>query len=144
MKIKICLITAGLLIVANEIMAQGNNLIGTWHLDINKALTVMDPKYKIGYDSLPVAIKERATSRMNGRVFVFSDNGDIQVNWKSQKESHISNGQWLINELQKELSITINGQTSEYDYEFMSDAVLIIRAKNKRGFFDNLYLIKAN
>ena len=144
MNFRIYLITTMLLCVTNAIMAQDYNLIGTWHLDMNKALTVMDPKYKLAYDSLPVDIKDRVVNRIDGREFIFSETCYITVNWKSDAGPHVSEGQWIKNHLQSELLVTIDNTKVEYNFEFLSANVLVMKSKNQRGVFDTLYLVRVN
>lgn len=144
MNLKSNLIAVILLLTYSGAMAQGNDLVGTWCLDIHKAIDVMAPANKNHYDTLSAKIKELAVSRMNGREFIFSQNGEITVNWKSRRGQEVSKGQWEKDEPQGKISITINSQASVYDYEFLSVGVLIMRMENKQGFFDNLYLEKIN
>ena len=131
-------------LITTKGMGQSSSLIGTWRVDIDQTIGNMDPSGKIRYDTLPMAFKERSASRMNGREFIFSQNGEITVNWKSHKGQEISNGQWIKSDAERELSITIDNNTSAYDFEFLTSNVLVMRGKNKRGFFDNLYLVKVN
>lgn len=102
----------------------------------------MEPSYKTQYDTLPIDVKERVINVMQDREFVFSENGEIAVYWKSHAGPRTSTGEWTREDSQKHLSINIDNTTSDYDYEFLSPALLSLRPRVVEGFLDNLYLRK--
>lgn len=135
---------AAMLMLANTITAQSNELSGTWRVDGNKTIEIMDSESKSRYDTLSSEVKSRASNAIAGREFVFNNNGEVIINWKSQDGQRTTSGQWSVNDSHTKLSITVDNQTLEYDYELISVNILVMKGKNKGGFFNNLYLQKIN
>src|SRR5690606_37681868 len=117
---------------------------GVWRLDIYRSIQSMEPLRKRQYDSLEAEVKRRAEGRMDGREFIFLQNGEVTVNWKSSNGREVSKGRWVMNLDARRLSVTIDGHTVHYRTQFLSPDEMILRSENSLGHFDSLYFLKSN
>lgn len=140
----ILFLPAMLLLVGIEALAQTNSLAGTWRVQVNSSIDLMDFSHKAKFDSLSSDAKDRAVNAMTGREFVFSQDGSITVNWTSRSGPQVSTGSWVIDNPPGDLLITIGEGTTGFSYQFPSQTILILRGKEEKGFFNNLYLEKIN
>jgi hypothetical protein len=125
-------------------IAQNEKFVGTWRIDMDRTLSIMDGNVKARYDTLSAEGHARAVNAMKDRVFAFSEDGSVAVNWTSRSGRRVSSGTWVVDEAPANLLIKIGERTTGFSYEFPSGTTLILRGKGKRGFFDNLYLKKIN
>lgn len=131
-------------IVHTKSIAQNEKFIGSWRIDMDRTLVIMDAGVKIRYDTLSTETHSRAVNAMKDHEFTFSKDGSVAVNWTAGSEPRISRGNWSVDKPRGDLLITVGKRTTVYSYEFPSGTTLILRGKQKRGFFDNLYLGKIN
>lgn len=130
-----------LLLTAASTQAQQWN--GTWRVNLNKTLSLMDTEWQDRYDSLTTNGRTRANNTMANREFIFASDGTVTINWKSQDTDKQSAGTWSSTGTSGgTLTITVDGRVVEFAYEFRSASVLILRSSEKRGFFNNLWLEK--
>ena len=128
-------------IVHTKLIAQNERFIGSWRIDMDKTLAIMDASVKIRYDTLSEEVHARAVNAMKDREFMFSKDGSVAVNWTAGSGPRVSTGTWRIDS-SPNLLIRIGEGITGFSYEFPSENTLILRASGKKGFFDNLYLKK--
>lgn len=127
-----------------QLVAQPRLITGTWRLQAEKSVDIMGPSSRSRFDTQSSNTKERAIKAMNGREFAFSKDGGVAVKWTAGSEQRVSKGTWLIDKQSGDLLITIGKATTAYRCAFPSEAVLILRVKQQKGFFDALFLEKIN
>jgi hypothetical protein len=135
---KIYLILSILLLAATALRAQQNSFTGTWQLDLEETIGLMEPATRQKFDALDPGARSRAEVSMTGRTFLFNSNGTVTVNWKAQGHPRTSSGTWAVSG--DTLSITIDGEVQQYTYEVAARRHLILRNATQLGFFTNLYL----
>lgn len=142
MNSRILFLSAMLALVSVELMGQTNSLVGLWRVQVSRSIDLMDPSNRAKFDTVSSETKDRAIKAMTGREFVFSADGNITVNWTSGSGPRVSTGTWVLEK--EELLITVGERTTRFGYEFPSETTLILRGKQRKGFFDNLCLEKIN
>lgn len=138
---RILYITLFLLLV-QQLKAQQTSLVGTYQVDLIKTLELMEGEWKQKYDGLEAPAKERANLSMADRVFVFHDNGQIEVRWKVNGTDKTATGTWELKEEDK-LIIKIGEQTTQYTVSRPTNSDLVLKNASGKGFFNNLYLLNA-
>jgi hypothetical protein len=133
-----------LLLTGMELMAQANSVAGVWRLHVSRSIDLMEPSYRAKFDTLSSDAKDRAVNAMNGREFAFLQDGSISVSWTSRSGPRVSKGSWEIDNPSGDLLVTIGQRKVGFSYEFPSETTLILRAKEKKAFFNNLYFEKIN
>lgn len=142
MNLRILFLLSLLLLSSSELMAQANSLAGTWRVEVGRTIDLMDNSDRSRFDTLSSDVKDRAVKAMTGREFHFSQDGNITVKWNSRSGARESIGSWLVQS--GDLFITIGERATGFSYEFPSESALILKGKEEKGFFDNLYLEKIN
>jgi hypothetical protein len=133
-----------LLLLSQKGNAQQKDLIGSWRVDINQTLLLMEQGVKLKYDSIPENLKGNGFSAFENRQFHFLQNDSIYIQWTMNEKKFRSAGIWRKNENQTGITITIENRSSSFTYEFVSSTSMILRAVDKRGFFNNIYLRRLN
>lgn len=131
------------LVMTSMAMAQ-SPFIGTWVVDKNKTIEIMDDQSKIEYDSLDSSIQERAKASLSGRTFSFKTDNTVDIEWKVRDTPRSATGTWHVDDVAKIITITVDNRSVNYDYQFISTASLTLTGKQRQGFFNNIYLIKSN
>jgi len=139
---KICLHTLIFLLIfiSPNLFAQHTGLIGSWRIDLNKAIELMEEPHKSQFDSLSEEVKTRAFNSMRDREFTFEENGNFTGRWKSREADKISTGTWSV--AGEYLTLVVDNQSIEYEVTFDSFGNLVLKGLEKNGFFYNLYFIK--
>jgi hypothetical protein len=123
-------------------VAQENEMVGAWHVDLAETLLLMEGSFKLKYDSLSDELKSRANNSMADKEFTFNANGEFTSKWSARGVEKISSGSWTLDTVTSVIKIVINEQPTEYDLEIKSSGRIILRSKTARGFFNNLYLAR--
>jgi hypothetical protein len=144
MNLRILFMLSLVLLASIELMAQVNGLAGAWRVEVGRSIDLMDPSHGARFDTLSSEVRDRAIKAMTGREFHFSQDGAITVKWTSRSGARESIGSWLIENRSGDLLITIGERATGFSYEFPSGSALILRGKEEKGFFNNLYLEKIN
>jgi hypothetical protein len=141
---KVTFLVSALLLISNVFACAQSSAswIGTWRVDKEQTVAIMDSVSKSSYDTLSAQIKDRATASITGREFTFSANGDFSVSWKFRNEQKVSSGKWEVDVSKQLLIITVGDNAVNYAFQFESNGVLILKGKQNSGFFNNLYLRK--
>lgn len=144
MNLRIFFLSSLLLLASIELIAQPSHLTGIWRVQVSRSIDLMNNSYRARFDTLSSEVKDRAVKAMTGREFHFSEDGNITVQWASRSGARESTGSWVIENPSGDLLITIGERTTGFSYEFPSQTTLILRGKEEKGFFNNLYLEKIN
>lgn len=131
-----------LMLLVQQLNAQQISLSGSYQVDLNKTLELMEGEWKQKYDGLEMQAKERANQSMGDRIFIFQEGGQIEVRWKVNGSDKAVTGTWELKEEDK-LIIKIGEQTTQYTFNLLSENGLILKNASGKGFFNNLYLVKA-
>lgn len=131
-------------VVHTKSVAQNQKFFGSWRIDMDRTLAIMNSDVKRLYDTLSTEAHTRAVNAMKDHQFAFSEDGGVAVNWTAGSQPRVSRGNWAINDPPGDLQISVGGRTTVYSYEFPSKTTLILRGKQRKGFFDNLCLEKIN
>jgi hypothetical protein len=124
--------------------AQTSTIQGSWTLDIDETINVLSQEDKLRYDTLADNIKTRAKNAMDGRVFVFNENGAASVSYSVRGQARSATGTWAYEEATKTLEIVIDEVHYVYTCQQPSVNSLILVAAVKDGFFNSLYFNRTN
>ncbi|HNT49440.1 MAG TPA: hypothetical protein PKK67_02555 [Cyclobacteriaceae bacterium] len=124
-------------ILSDRTMAQNEELLGKWELNIDKSIASFEGSSKTRYDSLSLEKKERLKTTMSGRTFHFQEAGKFSVDWKSGTQSKTSSGTWKMDAASGTVSITIEGNVTDYTYKFL-DGSLMLQNIRSHGLFNIL------
>lgn len=129
-------------ITHTKAIAQNDKFIGTWRIDMDRTLDIMDGDVKARYDTLSAEAHTRAVNAMKDREFVLKATGEISVKWRSPNGERTSVGRWSIDRSGKILSIIMDKRTVAYEVEALSQKEMVWKGKSKGGLFSNMYLRK--
>lgn len=131
-----------MLLIIQQLSAQQPLPTGTYKVDLNKTLALMEGEVKQKYEALDDQAKQRAGASMAGRVFIFRENGQIEVRWNANGTERTTTGNWELKG-DDELQIKMGEQVTEYSISHPTQTRLILRNSKGRGLFNNLYLERA-
>lgn len=115
---------------------------GTYHVDTQKTLALMEGERKQKYESLEAEAKARATQSMADRIFIFKEGGQVEVRWKVNGIGKSVAGTWALTG-EDVLQIKINDQVTEYSFSWPTSTGLLLRNSKPAGFFSTLHLERA-
>lgn len=130
-------------LVSARVFSQGL-VEGTWVLDVDMSISMMDADTRLRYDTLPPDVKARGRASMENREFQFTTDGIVVVRWKAGTEPKESSGTWTAGQQDMNLVLTIEGGTFQYTYEKSGDNILILKSTEQGGFFSTLYFNKSS
>lgn len=123
--------------------AQLNFTPGTYKVDLGKTLELMEGEWKQKYDALTPNQKNLANQSMMDRLFVFYEEGHVDISWKVNESSKSITGTWQLND-SNNLLIRIGEQSTEYKMNSTESNGLALKNPNGKGFFNNLYLTRVD
>ncbi len=118
---------------------QQDALVGEWRVDADESVLLMDPNVRTRFDTLQQDVRTRILNAMEARTFSFAGDGSLSVTWTGVNGApRVSSGTWTRDDQANELVLSVDGEPVAYNFEYRSDAVLVLRAQTPGGFFDNL------
>lgn len=138
--IKLLILLLIVLPLVSIAQTERDQFIGTWKVDVAKSIEKMDTDSRSKYEGLNEEVKSRASASMASRGFTFKNDGQVVVTWKSAGGEVNNNGQWVLDETARTISITVEGKAVEYSYDFLSNTELNLLGG--AGIFTTLSLIK--
>lgn len=118
---------------------DSEKFIGSWKINVEESIKLMEPSTKSKYDSAKAEVKEHAKKNMEGRVFIFHENGTMEAQWSANGSSKSAIGSWELREGNK-LHIKMGELLTEYGFSYPKQNELVLKNSNGRGFISNLYL----
>lgn len=101
------LLLATVLLLAIQAWGQNNQLIGSWRINMDKTLAIMNSDARKQYDTLSIELQSRAVNAMKDREFILEGSGHISVKWLSRNGPKTSSGRWATDLSENILRITI-------------------------------------
>lgn len=131
-----------LLLFTTSAHEQQNSVVGTWQVNLESTIELMDSGLKERYDTLPGHIKAQADGSMTGKTFTFNQNGSVTIQWNVNAVAKTASGTWQLTSGGSRLVVAVGGLEIEYQVEWEGNDGLILRNTKAGGLFTNLYLEK--
>jgi hypothetical protein len=128
------------MLLALPILASSQTPSGAWLMSVPQSVQLMQASVRDRYDNLSSEIRQRITSRFDGREFVFNTDGSALIKWQTDNTNKEVAGTWSYQETENELTIVAEGREHTYDITQLTSSVMVLRMNNSTGIFTELYL----
>ena len=105
----------GMTTFTNGVNAQtATDLAGTWSIDFQKMNTSANAVEGFDFNAKPAPSQARIKEAFESRTFTFNTDQTAVISFSLGGNSKQANGTWIYNDVNRLLTITVNGKSVEY------------------------------